>query len=420
VIGHASTGTTKIALENYKKANLPTIIPIATNPTLTLGCKNCFRLPSNDAAQARAISDYAVNMLNGRSIYIVWDDSESARDYSEFLQSEVVNLIGSKIKFRQPVTFRPMNYEYLLKSISYNSTDVLIFCGYGSMAREFLNGLRFEYLGREKMLTRPKVIMSDGSKIADIKEVSSIFGFETYVAFPSAKLASKNQFSDFHAETPPLGQEKMKEEESYELFGYDALTLFSNAFKKLNRNISRQRLNEALAEETTSTTDLCYRYKFVGGENVDDRYFVYSVSSDAVVQEYDEGYLADVFTGKPMPELLAEYEEVGSATEDVKNLEAILERDSRTKALIVISAEEDTKEVMSEVLQVISATVQNRSLAARITVAVGIGPKRKLQLWVMPPDATPRKPPENYKTYNAGELIEHKQVHNKGGQTVSP
>jgi hypothetical protein len=68
VIGHASTGTTKIALESYKKANLPTIIPIATNPNLTLDCKNCFRLPSNDAIQARAISDYAVNVLHGKRL----------------------------------------------------------------------------------------------------------------------------------------------------------------------------------------------------------------------------------------------------------------------------------------------------------------------------------------------------------------
>src|SRR5205814_982470 len=99
---------------------------------------------------AKAIADYAVNVLKAQNIYLVWDGSDSAKDYSEFLESEVVNLIGSKIKFRQPVTYRPMNYEYLLKSISYNETDVLIFCGYGSMAREFLNGLRFEYLGQDK------------------------------------------------------------------------------------------------------------------------------------------------------------------------------------------------------------------------------------------------------------------------------
>src|ERR1051325_1469385 len=48
VIGHATTGTTKIALANYKKADIPVIIPVATSPLLTLNCENCFRLPSND------------------------------------------------------------------------------------------------------------------------------------------------------------------------------------------------------------------------------------------------------------------------------------------------------------------------------------------------------------------------------------
>lgn len=71
-------------------------------------------------------------------------DQEGGRDSQPTVKP------GSKIKFKQPITFRPMNYEYLLKSISYNDTDVLIFCGYGSMAREFLNGLRLEYEGKDR------------------------------------------------------------------------------------------------------------------------------------------------------------------------------------------------------------------------------------------------------------------------------
>ena len=260
VIGHATTGTTKVALQNYKTANIPLIIPVATNPELTLDCKNCFRLPSNDAVQARAIADYAVNELRGKNVYLVWDESPSAKDYSEFLQAAIVELIGSKIKFKQPITFRPMNYEYLLKSISYNNTDVLIFCGYGSMAREFLNGLRFEYEGKEPPLKKPRIILSDGARISDINEVSRTFGFEAYLSFPGEKLSERQKPS---SETPPQ-QEKTKIEESYEIFGHDALTLFSLAFERIKGNVTRQSLKDALASEAPNS-DLFYRYKFERG-----------------------------------------------------------------------------------------------------------------------------------------------------------
>src|SRR6185295_13578314 len=136
---------------------------------------------------------YAVNELRGTNIYLVWDEPPAARDDSEFLQAKIVELLGSKIKFKQPITFRPMNYEYLLKSISYNHTDVLIFCGYGSMAREFLNGLRFEYVGKEPPLKKPKIILSDGARISDINEVSLKFGFDAYLSFPGEKLSDKQK-----------------------------------------------------------------------------------------------------------------------------------------------------------------------------------------------------------------------------------
>ena len=296
VIGHASSATTKVAISNYKKANIPVLIPIATNPRLILNLKNCFRLPSNDVVQAKAICDFAINGLKGENIYLIWDESESVKDYSEFLQTEIADLIGDKIKFRQPITFRPMNYEYLLKSIAFNNTDVLIFCGYGSMAREFFNGLRFEYLTKANHLKMPKVIMSDGCKITDIKEVSK-FGFDAYLSFPSEKFNYKKQFKEFKPETPPKGQDKMMHEESYELYGYDALTIFSLAFHKclINNNISRKAIIENISKRRDED-ELCYNYEFEKGENINYRYFIYSINADTIVKSYNKSYLSKQIT----------------------------------------------------------------------------------------------------------------------------
>jgi ABC-type branched-subunit amino acid transport system substrate-binding protein len=409
VIGHASSGTTRVALENYKKANIPTIIPIATAPYLTVDCRNCFRLPSNDVIQAKAIADYAVNVLKGQNIYLVWDGSESAKDYSEFLESEVVNLIGSKIKFRQPVTYRPMNYEYLLKSISYNETDVLIFCGYGSMAREFLNGLRFEYIGKENTLTKPKVILSDGARISDIKEVSTVFGFEAYLSFPSDQLKTKSQFSGFVPETPPREEEKMKDAESYEIFGYDALTLFSLAFKQMKQrgNISRQLLNEFLAANAPQTEDLCYTYKFDKGENVEAQYFIYSVGSDSIERRYDSTYLTDVFTDRPVESLVGRSDNI--ATVDNQLIDTLIEQlthNPNSKAVIIISDTQQTEKATQHAKRLLDYLVSTSKIeVARILFFVGVAPKGQTQIWLFPPGVRVHTPPENHTLVKAETLL---------------
>lgn len=403
VIGHATTGTTRVALANYKKADIPVIIPVATNPNLTLGCDNCFRLPSNDTIQARAIADFAVNVLRGQNVYLVWDESPSAKDYSEVLQAEVVSLIGNKIKFKQPITFRPMNYEYLLKSISYNNTDVLIFCGYGSMAREFLNGLRFEYAGKEPPLKRPKVILSDGARIADIRQVALDFGFEAYLSFPGEKLSSKERYA---SETPPREQETTKIEESYEIFGYDALTLFSLAFKRIKGNVSRQSLRTALIPGTVPNSDLFYSYKFQNGENIDPRYFIYAVHSDAIVKSYDVSNLTGTFTDKAIAGLIGVYESL--ATTDTALLDALarqLTANAESKGVIIVSDDHNDAVAERYARRFLNRLVENHIDPLRIEFLVGTAPKEQVQLYWIPAGANSPLTPEKHKSIKGVDLL---------------
>lgn len=342
VIGHATSSTTKIALESYRKANIPVILPIATNPALTIGCGNCFRLPSNDDVQAKAISDFAINKLNGENIYLIWDESESAKEYSVYLKDQVIKFIGDRIRFKQPIAFAPMNYAHLLKSIPNNKTDVVIFCGYGSMAREFFNGLQFEYklLGSE--FQKPKVILSDGCKISDIKDVSK-FGFDnSYLSFPSEKLRDSYKFQNFIPENPPRGMEKMKKEESYEIFGYDALTLFSLAFNKSlqDKNTSRKSLNENLKINYDDNA-LYYKYDFKDGENQDSRYFIYKLDDDSIARKYNKDELKKMFefSSTPAAETIAKYGKINfqDETEHLDTLAALLKKEPTAEGWVVIS-----------------------------------------------------------------------------------
>jgi ABC-type branched-subunit amino acid transport system substrate-binding protein len=404
VIGHATTGTTKVALTNYKKANIPIIIPVATNPDLTRDCKNCFRLPSNDAVQARAISDYAVNELRGKNIYLVWDESPSAKEYSEFLQAAVVELIGSKIKFKQPITFRPMNYEYLLKSISYNDTDVLIFCGYGSMAREFLNGLRFEYEGKEPLLKKPKIILSDGARISDINDVSLNFGFDAYLSFPGEKLSDKQRYA---SEAPPREQEKTKIDESYEIFGHDALTLFSLAFKRIKGNETRRALSNALATEAPNS-DLFYRYKFEHGENVNPRYFIYAVGFDSIVKSYDD--MSTVFTDKPVAEMIGVYEDITS--NDTAQLDALarqLATDGTSKGLIIVTDDRNIGVAEQHARRFLDSLVKNNVEPARVEFLLGTASKEQAQLYWVPAGANSPTAPDKHKVVKGADLLQSSQ-----------
>jgi hypothetical protein len=300
-----------------------------------------------------------------------------------------------------------MNYEYLLKSISYNNTDVLIFCGYGSMAREFLNGLRFEYVGKENFLKRPKVILSDGARISDIKEVSTIFGFDAYLSFPSDKLASKRQFADFNPETPPRGQEKMKLEESYEIFGYDALSLFSFAFKNLKGNISRQLLNESLRSESLEGNELSYNYKFVKGENVDARYFVYEVGSDSIDTRYDGAYLNSVFTDKAVAEFIGQYDnKAASGTELLDILANRLESDPSAKAIIMVSDDRQRDDATRHATESLKYLLGHQKIGAkRVDFAVGVGPKSQTRIWLLPLEAASPKSPDNLLPVNGEDLL---------------
>ncbi|MDP1676024.1 MAG: ABC transporter substrate-binding protein [Bacteroidota bacterium] len=166
VIGHSTTSSTKEAIPNYEASNIPFIIPAATNPTLlATHPKNCFRLPSNDKIQSLVISDLILKKLSCRYVFIIWDATPEALQYSEYLKTNIQNYVNFNqdslsmiIEGSYPISLNPLNYTYLFRRIVSSNTDVIVFCGYGSLAREFLLGLDDEY-SHYKNKIRPKVIL---------------------------------------------------------------------------------------------------------------------------------------------------------------------------------------------------------------------------------------------------------------------
>lgn len=79
VVGPAFSGATKAAEPTFSAANLATVTPSATNPSLaTQGWGNFFRVVADDNAQGPADADYMANTLHTTSVYVIDDASAYA------------------------------------------------------------------------------------------------------------------------------------------------------------------------------------------------------------------------------------------------------------------------------------------------------------------------------------------------------
>jgi len=300
IIGHSTTSCTMAALPTYKKANIPVIIPAATNPTLlTRDGEHCFRLPSNDYVQSFVIADIIVHKFKARSVFIIWDATNEAQQYSEYIKNQVQYFLTAPaplsltreevpvIEGSYPISLNPLNYTYLFRRIVSSDADVVVFAGYGSLAREFLLGLNHEYAAYpDKRL--PKVLLTDGCKIPGIQS----YNFDTYITFAAKPLKSFSAFANFDAGTPIGGFQKMYLTESFEVFGYDAMVILLSAIGEgASRGaLSREQLISLIGDRTRQYAT-AYPYEFDGGENIRNRYYCYSVPKDAIAFAYEENDL---------------------------------------------------------------------------------------------------------------------------------
>ena len=298
VIGHSTTSCTKAALPAYASANIPVLIAAATNPSLLESTsKNCFRLPSNDAIQALVIADMIVNKFGARTVFVVWDATAEASEYSDYLKTKIQHYLSNPalltadkertviIEGSYPISLNPLNYTYLFRRIVSSAPDVVVFAGYGSLAREFLFGLDYEY-SQYGDQSRPKVILTDGCKISDIKGYS----FDTYLTFAAPPLKGFDAFKNFNRGKLLSPFQKMYLQESFELFGYDAAVLLLTSAKVVlerEQSVSRRQIMRYLKENDHLIPTL-QPYAFSRGENTKHRYYCYSLNEDDIACEYNE------------------------------------------------------------------------------------------------------------------------------------
>jgi branched-chain amino acid transport system substrate-binding protein len=125
VVGPAFSGATKASEPLFTQANLVSVSPSATNPTLTSqGFKTFFRVVPPDDAQGAEAAAYMEKGLKAKKIYLVDDKSE----YGVGLADVIAKSLATKpTREGIPVT---KDYSTIAQKVSSSGADVLFYSGY--------------------------------------------------------------------------------------------------------------------------------------------------------------------------------------------------------------------------------------------------------------------------------------------------
>lgn len=263
VVGHATSSTTKLAQEFYRKAGIPLLMPIATSPVVCGGAANCFRLPQPDhTGQAPAISN-VLRELNAQNVYLLWDSRSDARGYAEPLFGAVRDLV-SGVRVQQRQIGDDTIFTEITQTIKDQRADTVVFVGYGTTAVELIGALRRAF---PEPASRPRLVLSDGCRIRDL----DVRGFEAYLTFPAPDGPPAPILPDLFS-----GDEGASP--SYEIFGYDSALILATAITRCvdESVLSRRCIRETLSDPQLTFDGAWLKYRFVDGDNILTPYYVYS------------------------------------------------------------------------------------------------------------------------------------------------
>lgn len=275
-IGHSASSPTHAAAPYYAEVGIPLVMPIATSKyvmfpdtvsrQLGKSLNNTFRLPPSDQFQARVVAYSAKAIIGAKTIYIIKDVSPEAIQYSEPL-FEDINRLLKWVKYGT-IDQRSPKYSDLLQDISTFSPDLVVFVGYASSALGFLKAMNNQY-GAEKI--RPKILFTDGCKDREL-DLSTL---DIYLTFPAPSVEWIRERGGHSRDLEILaGLVGARHDESYEIYGYDAMLLIAQAvFSSRGKNLSRNTIRSSLGNLDLSGCWIDYRFR--KGENHSKAYYLY-------------------------------------------------------------------------------------------------------------------------------------------------
>jgi branched-chain amino acid transport system substrate-binding protein len=139
VVGPAFSGESAAAGPIFAEANLPTITPSATNPTLAdNGWDTFHRILGNDATQGPAAATYIADTLGSTSVFVMDDASE----YGAGLAEIVADTLGDSVVGTDTIQQGQTDFAASVTKVKASKADTLFFGGYYAEAALIISQLR--------------------------------------------------------------------------------------------------------------------------------------------------------------------------------------------------------------------------------------------------------------------------------------
>ncbi len=180
VLGHICSGATKAALSIYKDAQIITMSPSATNPSLTQSgdYPNFLRTIASDDAQAKLEVDFAINVLKLKKIAVLHDKGDYGKGLAGFAKSFLEKSNKAAVVFYEGITPGAVDYSAVVQKIKASGAEAVIFGGYHPEASKIVMLMR-----KKKMKTI--FISDDGVKDITFIKVAGQYAEGVYATGPT-------------------------------------------------------------------------------------------------------------------------------------------------------------------------------------------------------------------------------------------
>jgi branched-chain amino acid transport system substrate-binding protein len=269
VVGHMNSGTTKPASPVYNTAGIPVVMPVPTNPEITLqGFGNLFRLPPTDLDQGTDVARFALGPLGKKRFAVVHDSTAYGQPLADVFRKTVEAEHGEIVAF-DGITEGDKDFRALLTRIRGLNPDALFFAGIyneagllAGQAREL--GLKATFLAADG---------SFGEKFIEIAGIGAAEGAVMSFIAPDARSNdAAGQFAQkFRAK---YGAVKV-----FAPLGYDAANILMSGISAAG-STDRATIVRALHSDTFKAAGVTGESSFAkNGDNAKRRVYFFTVKS---------------------------------------------------------------------------------------------------------------------------------------------
>jgi branched-chain amino acid transport system substrate-binding protein len=273
VVGPAFSGPTAASEPLFGAANLVTVSPSATRPSLTdpaTRVKTFFRVVANDSVQGPAAADYMAKVLKAQKVFVIDDQTQYGTGLASAiktqLQTDGVTVVSDSAAQKTP------DYSPLASKVASSGATAMYYAGYYADGGIFAKALKAAgYTGT--------MLSGDGSKDPNfITTAGQDAAANWQFTCPCLDAGTNPQFASFATAYKTLSNAAPG---TYSIEGYDAANTIIDALKKAGASATRQQVLTQMATE--DYTGLSKEIKFTANGDVSgNSIYVYKVSGSDI------------------------------------------------------------------------------------------------------------------------------------------